>query len=426
MLKRMEFQMKNQISRRDILKTAAGLGLSFLMPAMSARAADERGPQRKKSLIVLWMAGGPSQYETWDPKPGTKIGGDVKSISTAIKDVKISAMYPQTAAQLGEMNVIRSLTSTEGDHERGTYHVKTGHRPDQKLVHPAVSAIVSHQTAAPKLEIPPHVSLGGGQWPARGGYLGDSLDAFRVSNPGRQVQNMKARVGVNRQDRRLQGLSVVSKSFARGRQVQTDRTLHQETIAKALKMMSSPQLKAFNIDETSPALRAAYGDNRFGNGCLVARQLIQTGVRAVEVTLSGWDTHTSNHEGCQTQAGILDPAFATLIKDLKDRDLLDSTVVLCIGEFGRTPSINPLGGRDHWPRWFSCVLGGGGLKRGVMIGETDPAGKTKPVDEVEIKDLYATVFQTLGIDHEEEMITNIGRSIRISNGAPIAKLLPDA
>jgi hypothetical protein len=415
-----------QITRRSVLQAAAGLGLSFLMPAMSARAANERGSKRKKSLIVLWMGGGPSQLETWDPKPGTKSGGDVKAISTSIPGLSIADMYPQTASKIGELSVIRSLTSKEGDHERGTYHVKTGYRPAQKLVHPAVSAIVSHKTSSKGLEIPAHVSLGNSQWPARGGYLGDSLDAFRIFNPGRQVRNMKARVGEDRQESRLKGLSIVSQSFARGRRVQTDRTLHQETISKALKMMNSEQLKAFNIDAVPGSLKVAYGDNRFGSGCLVARQLIETGVRAVEVNLPGWDTHTSNHEGCQTQSKMLDPAFATLIQDLKDRDLLESTVVLCIGEFGRTPTINPLGGRDHWPRWFSCVVGGGGLKKGVVIGDTDPAGLAKPVDEVEIKDLYATIFRTLNIDHEEEIITNIGRSIKISEGTPIAKLLPNS
>ena len=414
------------ITRRNVLQAAASLGLSFLMPAMSARAANERGSGRKKSLIVLWMAGGASQLETWDPHPGTKSGGDVKSISTSIPGLQIADLYPQTAAHISELNVIRSLTSKEGDHERGTYHVKTGYRPDQKLVHPAVSAVVTSQSPSDGLEIPSHVSLGGGQWPARGGYLGDSLDAFRIYDPGQQVQNMRPLVNDERQDRRLKGLSVLSQSFARGRQVQADRTLHQETIDKALKMMSSKQLKAFNVDDSAVALKSAYGNNRFGRGCLVARQLIETGVRAVEVTLDGWDTHASNFEGCRTQSEILDPAFATLIHDLKERDLLDSTVVLCIGEFGRTPTINPLEGRDHWPNWFSCVVGGGGLKKGVVIGETDPDGVAKSVDEIEIRHLYATIFKTLGIDHEEELITNIGRTLKISDGSPIARLLPDA
>jgi len=155
----------------------------------------------------------------------------------------------------------------------------------------------------------------------------------------------------------------------------------------------------------------------------VARRLIETGVRAVEVTLNGWDTHASNHGGHVTQAGILDPALATLTAELKDRDLLASTVVLCIGEFGRTPTVNPLGGRDHWPKWFSCLIGGGGLTSGKVIGKTDPNGKKDAVDPIDVSDIYATVLRTLDIDHAEEFMTPIGRPIAFSDGTPIERLL---
>jgi hypothetical protein len=332
-------------------------------------------------------------------------------------------MYPQMAEQIQNLNVVRSLLSKEGDHERGTYFMKTGYRPDPVFKHPAVSAIVSHQHPAEGLEIPAHVSLGGGQWPARGGYFGASHDAFRVFNPGRQVNNMRPLVGEERQGRRLESLDVVTQAFARGRRIQTENTLHQLTVQRALKMMSSEQLKALELDDESESVKRAYGDTRFGRGCLVARRLIETGVRSVEVTLNGWDTHASNHGGHQTQAQILDPAFATLTAELKERELLDSTVVLCIGEFGRTPTVNPLGGRDHWPKWFSAVLGGGGLTTGKVIGETDPAGKKDADDAIEVKDLYATVLQTLGVDYSEEFITPIGRPIAFSDGTPIERLM---
>lgn len=415
--------MKPEVTRRTALKTTAGLGLSFLVPALGAKAAQERGPKRQKSLIVLWMAGGPSQLETWDPHAGSETGGEVGAINTRIKELQIADMYPQMAQQIQHLNVVRSLTSKEGDHERGTYVMKTGFRPDPVFKHPALSAIVSHQQPSDGLEIPAHVSLGGGQWPARGGYFGASYDAFRVFNPGRQINNMRPLVGKKRQDRRLASLDVVTQAFARGRRIQTENTLHQLTVQRALKMMSSEQLKALELDDESESVKQAYGDTRFGRGCLVARRLIETGVRAIEVTLNGWDTHASNHGGHQTQAAALDPAFATLIAELKERDLLDSTVVLCIGEFGRTPTINPLGGRDHWPKWFSCVLGGGGLTAGQVIGETDPLGKKDATDPIEVKDLYATVLQTLGVDYAEEFITDIGRPIAFSDGTPIDRLM---
>jgi len=415
--------MTIEITRRSALQAAAGLGLSFLVPALESKAAQERGPQRQKSLIVLWMAGGPSQLETWDPHPRSETPGFAGAIETRLKDLQIADMYPQMAEQIQHLNVVRSLISKEGDHERGTYFLKTGYRPDPVFTHPAVSAIVSHQRPVEGLEIPAHVSLCGGQWPARGGYFGASFDAFRVFDPGRQINNMRPLVGEDRQARRLASLDVVTQAFARGRRIQTENTLHQLTVQRALTMMNSEQLKAFELDDESATVKAAYGDTRFGRGCLVARRLIETGVRAVEVTLNGWDTHASNHGGHVTQAAILDPAFATLTAELKERDLLDSTVVVCIGEFGRTPTINPLGGRDHWPKWFSCVIGGGGLTAGRVIGETDPEGKKDAVDPVEVKDLYATVLQTLGVDYAEEFITPIGRPIAFSDGTPIERLM---
>jgi hypothetical protein len=411
------------VTRRSILQSAAGLGLSFLMPALDLKAAERRGSERSKSLLILWMAGGPSQLETWDPHPGSATGGQTKAIRTTLPGAEIASLYPQVAEQLGELNIIRSLTSREGDHERGTVYVKTGYRPDPIFTYPAVSAIVAKQLKSDELEIPAHVSLGGGEWPARGGYLGASFDAFRIFDPGRHINNLRPRVDAERQTQRLKSLDVVTSAFARGKQLQVERTLHQHTIDQALRMMSSEQLKAFEIDSEPAVVRDAYGDSQFGRGCLVARRLLETGVRAIEVTLNGWDSHASNHEGHVTQSQILDPAFATLIRELKQRDLLQSTIVLCIGEFGRTPRINPLDGRDHWPKWFSCVVGGGGLAKGLVIGETDPAGSEDATDPVPVNDLFATLLKQLGIDHEEETMTPIGRPIALSDGRPLPKLL---
>ncbi len=415
--------LDSQLSRRAALHLAAGLGVSFLLPAMETRAANRRGSERQKSLLVVWLAGGASQLETWDPHPDSPTGGKTKAIKTSLGDARIVDLYPQMAEQLAELNVIRSLTSKEGDHERGTTFMKTGYRPDPILTYPALSAIVTHELPAEGIEIPNHVSLGDGNIPARGGFLGDALDAFRVYDPGRYLHNMKMHVPDERRERRVASLDVLAKSFARGRQVQADKTLHQLTVDRALKMMNSEQLKAFELDDESAEVKAAYGDHRFGRGCLVARRLIETGVRAVEVTLAGWDSHANNLEGHVTQAKILDPALSTLIKDLKDRDLLQSTVVLCASEFGRTPNINPLDGRDHWPRWFSCLVGGGGFGKGQVIGETDPEGKAEPKDPIKVPDLYATILKTLGVEYSKEFITRIGRPIKFSDGNPIERLL---
>ena len=412
------------LSRRDLLRTAGALGLSFLLPPLEARAARERGAARKKSLVTIWLEGGPSQLETWDPHPGTKIGGPTKAISTAIPGVQIADTFPAVAAELGSLSLIRSLVSKEGDHERGSYFLKTGYRPDPTLRHPSLGAILVNQVPDASLVIPEHIAIGNAQWPPRGGFLGDALDAFRVYDPGRDVPNLKAPVEPARQTRRVSNLEVVSKAFERGRSAQVEKTLHQHMIERALEMMSSDQLRAFQIEGEPRKLRDAYGDSTFGRGCLVARRLVEAGVRAVEITLSGFDTHANNFNGHRENARALDPALATLLRDLRERDLLQSTVVLVIGEFGRAPAINPLDGRDHWPSGFSCLIGGGGLKSGLAIGSTDPEGREKtPHEPVEVADLFATILKTFGVDYAHEVITPIGRPMAFSSGKPISRLL---
>ncbi len=408
----------------------AAMGLSLSLPGMTARAAARRRDERPKSLITLWMNGGMSQLETWDPHPEGPAGGEVTSIATSVGGLQISNLLPQMAEQMHSTTVIRSLTSLEGDHERGTFFVKTGYRLEPTLSYPALGAIAASELPDSNVEIPQHVSLAGENfWPV-GGYLGNEWDAFRVFDPGRSQSNLHAGVTEIRQQRRLEGLGVLGRTFEQGRPRALDRTLHKDTVDRALTMMSSEQLKAFEIDGESAAVRAAYGDSSFGRGCLVARRLVEVGVRAVEVCLNGFDTHVNNHEGQRTNCEILDPAFATLLTELRDRDLLESTIVLCISEFGRTPQINPAGGRDHWPNWFSCVVAGGGFRQGLVIGTTPgsiPADqKIRPEDPVTVPELYATILHAMGIDWNREIVTPIGRPIRYASADPIGRLLTDS
>lgn len=411
------------LDRRSWLFSAVGTGLSFLLPPLTSRAAERRGPERPKSLLTVWLGGGPSQLETWDPHPGGAIGGPTKAIRTAIPGVQIADLFPKTAEVIGHLSVIRSLVSKEGDHERGSYHLKTGYRPDPSVRHPSLGAVLVHERPTSGLALPPHVALDGGQWPPRGGFLGDEFDAFRVGDPGGPVSNTKPFVADDRQHRRLQGLEVLERGFALGRPTAGRRTLHQKTTHDALALMSSDQLKAFEIDAEPMQIRAAYGDDRFGKSCLVGRRLIEAGVRAVEVTLEGFDTHANNFEGHATQAKILDPALSALINDLADRDLLASTVLLVLGEFGRTPKINPLDGRDHWPSGFCCLIGGAGLAPGRVIGATDPEGVKDPTRPVPVPDLFATVLAALDLDPAKELLSPIGRPLKLSEGTPIAELL---
>jgi hypothetical protein len=406
-------------SRRQFLHTA------WLTPlgAMLARAAEAQPKAPAKSVIVLWMQGGPSQLETFDPHPGMAIAGGTQAIETSVKGIRLAKGFERLAEQMEHVSLVRSMTSKEGDHERGTYTVKTGYRPDPMVVHPSLGSIVCHQLPAGTTEIPRHVSILSSQWPARGGFLGDQWDAFRTDDPAGPVPDTKSFLPASRDEQRMKHLEVLEAEFARGRGPRAEATLHKHTLNEARRMMTSEQLKAFDVSGEPAALKRQYGDTPFGRGCLAARRLIEVGVRCVEVTLSGWDTHINNHESCSKQAAILDPAFAALVQDLKERKLLESTIVLCAGEFGRTPKVNPAGGRDHWPHAFSVAIAGGGLRGGQVVGETDPEGGKEATDPVSLGDLHATILKQLGIDYAKVQQTPIGRTYKFADGEPVRRLV---
>jgi uncharacterized protein (DUF1501 family) len=412
---------------------ASGLGWLTPLAERLARAAEEtpKGAPAK-SLIVLWMAGGPSQLETFDPHAGSTIAhAETRAIKTAASDIQIADALPLVGEQMADISLVRSLVSKEGDHERASYNVKTGFRPDPTLVHPSLGAIICHQTKD-NVEIPRHVSILSGAFPPRGGYLGDQYDAFKTYDPLGSIPDVTARVSPQRAARRLDDLqNVVEANFARGRiKSLAQRTLQESSIAAARQMMSSEQLKAFEVKDSPAALRKDFGDTPFGRACLAAVQLVEVGVRCVEVELSGWDTHANNEAGVRSQCAVLDPAYATLLKQLRERKLLDSTMVLWTGEFGRTPRVNPAGGRDHWPHGFTAALAGGGVRGGRVIGETSPAPKLDEnnrlqdvADPRNIEDLGATILHSFGINYRQEIETPIGRPMALSKGKPISELL---
>jgi hypothetical protein len=414
-------------SRRTLLKAAGVSGLTFLTPLGDLLAVQgEKSRDRTKSVIVLWLAGGPSQVETFDPHPNKPIAYGTTAIKTAVKDIQLASGFPQTAEVMGDLSVIRSVTSKEGDHERATYNMKTGYRPNPSVIHASLGSIIMHELPDAKVEIPTHVSILPNQWPSRGGYLGAEYDAFQVGDPKGPVSDVKSTVGAPRDDRRARNLAMVERSFARGRyrDLEKEKTLHQATIAKARRMMSSDQLKAFDVSSAPATELSAFGDTAFGRGCLAAVRLVESGVRCVEVTLNGWDTHANNHENQGERIKVLDPALAALTKALKARGLLDDTVVVCGGEFGRTPKLNGVDGRDHWPHGFSMVMGGGGIKGGRVVGATDPTGESEePEGKVRVEDVHCTILTALGIDSEKEIMTSVGRPIAFSKGLEIDKLL---
>ena len=412
------------LDRRGFLRLAGLAGLGWLTPVgqlLAEQAAGRRQPAQ--SIILLWMAGGPSQLETFDPHPGTMIAGGTRAIETAVKGVQLAAGFDRLAGEMGSVALVRSLVSKEGDHERGTYLMKTGYRPDPTVEHPSIGAICCHELPAGRTDIPRHVSILPNQWPARGGFLGGEFDAFKADDPKQKLPDVTAHVQGPRADRRVGDLDVVERAFARGRREQVAATLHRETLARARVMMSSEQLKAFDIAQEPASVRADYGDTPFGRACLAARRLTEVGVRCVEVTLDGWDAHVNNHEIHKNRLAVLDPAFAALIRDLRRRGTLESTVVVCAGEFGRTPKLNLAHGRDHWPNGYSLALAGGGIAGGRVVGETDPAGLKGPARPYGIADVHATILSAVGLDPSKENVSPVGRPIKLSEGKPIAALV---
>jgi hypothetical protein len=422
---------QRRLSRRGCLEVAGALASVSWWTLLAERLASQEKSRHAKSIILLWMQGGPSQLETFDPHPNTRIGGEVHAIPTSVPGLEIANTLPLVAQQMHRATLIRSMVSKEGDHERATYHLKSGWRPDPTLVHPGIGAVLCHQTQD-SVEIPRHVSILSSEWPAKGGYLGSGYDAFMTGDPRDPLPNLKSYEPEDRLRRRLEGLSVVERQFARGRLQDLDhqRTLHQTSTRRAIRMMDSQQIAAFDVMQEPASVLESFGDTPFGRGCLAAVRLVETGVRCVEVELSGWDTHINNHALQSRQCKILDAALAGLLQELDRRELLDQTIVLCTGEFGRTPTINPAGGRDHWPTGFSTLVAGGPFRPGHVHGRTsqDPATESeRRIQNVEqpvaVEDLHATLLTALGINPSIELMTPIGRPMQLSKGKVVRELI---
>lgn len=414
-----------RLSRRGLgLATLGGLGyLAASRLGLADGAPNEASSRRPMSLIVVWLAGGPSQIETFDPKPGRAIAGPTRAIKTSAKGIEIAEGLPLVAEQMKHLSLVRSLVGEEGDHERASISMKTGRRPETVLTHPSLGAVLAHELPEAGTEIPRYVSMLGFERTSRGGYLGQAFDPFRTGDPRFPVQDVSPAVGTERQAERLESLDLLERGFAASHGDVERQTSHRDRVRRALRMRKSPQLDAFAVDREPAAVAAAYGDTPVGRACLAARRLVEVGVRCVEVNHGGWDTHIDNFESVRRLNAELDPALAALVADLVERDLFSSTVVLCTGEFGRTPAINPAEGRDHWPTGFSVLVGGGPLRPGVVVGETPLDAASKPKRPVTVADTYATVLTALGVDPATENVTDAGRPVKLGEGKPLSELL---
>ncbi len=431
------------LSRRDWLRLSAcgafGVSFSRWLPALAEEAAKDKN--RKRSCILLWMTGGPSQIDTFDPKPGHENGGPFKAIETSVPGIQIGEYLPKLATMMEHCALIRGMTTKEGDHTRATYLLRTGYLPQGPVHYPTLGSVWSKELSSPEAELPNFVSVAPYRFfsPAAygPGFLGPRHAPLIVgdgnANGGRgntdyekalRVKNLDVPTGVvaEQTDARLDLLAGLETDFL-ARHPGISPTSHRTAYQAAVRMMRSEAVKAFDLSQEPDAIRDAYGRNQFGQGCLLARRLVERGVPFVEVSLNGvngaqgfgWDTHTDNFDAVQKLCEVLDPGWATLLEDLKTRGLLDTTLVAWMGEFGRTPTINANKGRDHYPNAWSTVLCGGGIKGGQVVGSTGNDGKMVSDRPVQVGDFLATACLALGIDPMKQNMSNVGRPIRIAD-----------
>ncbi len=415
-------------NRRHFLKHVAGLsalalpGVSFVQ-SLKAAAPDLK--KKHKSLIILWMGGGPSTIDLWDLKPDSSNGGQFKPVKTSADGVQICEHLPNVAKQMKHLAVVRSLETTEGDHQRGTVLMNTGRSPSPLTQFPHIGSVAAQQLAAKDLALPAFVSVGGTAGRIGPGFLGMTYAPFTVQNPGQPPENMAVAKDVN-MFRRKELFTSIENGFlaSRGKAAEAAKN-HHDLYDKAFSLTVGTASQAFKLDNNSSDVQR-YGNNNFGRGCLLAKKLTAGGAVCVEVDLGGWDNHQNIFPALQQQRlPTLDRAMAALVEDLVKEGRWQDTVVVWMGEFGRTPRINQNAGRDHWARCWSVVLGGGAIKGGLAYGATDKDGTAVKDNPVKIGELYATIYKGLGIDPGTPIRDNLGRPTTIAgdNAKPVAALL---
>jgi hypothetical protein len=403
-------------TRRDFLKlSAAGVfapALSGWLPVLAKAAAGKKSPA--KSCILLWMDGGPSHKDTLDLKPESKGAGTFKPIKTAAPGIEISEHLPKIAQVMDRGILVRSMTTPEGAHARAKYYMHTGYREGQGgVTFPSIGSIASKELGNAEGAMPNYVAINSRSFGS--GFLGPKHQPLLITDPNRGVEDLKAIVGGSQFDNRIGLLDKMEQAFHReyGADVITD---HKTTYERAVKLMQSKEAKAFDLADEPAANKARYGTGRFAEGVIMARRLIEVGVPFVEVNLGGWDTHQDNFNRVKTLSAQVDSPLAALVNDLKERGRLDSTLIIWMGEFGRTPNINTRGampGRDHYPRAWSLAMFGGGIKGGAVIGQTDKEGASVTDRPTTAQDFLATVCELMGIDHTKKNDTPNGRPITI-------------
>jgi hypothetical protein len=455
--------MADGMNRRHFLRHVAGysaLALPGIEFVRTIHANAQTLRRNNKSVIIMWMGGGPATIDIWDLKVGRPNGGPFREIQTSAPGVQICEHMPKVAEQMRHLAIIRSLSTTEGDHNRGRQLMHTSYTPNPAIAFPSLGAVASHE--APKLagyqgvSLPSYIGIGGA---AEGpGFLGMNYAPFTIQNPGTPPENIRAPgslgSGTDLEDRvrrrqrlfyeledqfmfgrapHLAGSSSqpISERLAERARFSDASKAHRDIYYKGFALTASKEGKVFDLKNENPKTMEDYGvtgmgGNNFGRSAVMARRLVEAGVSAVELTLGGWDTHNQNFQALSTrQLPPLDKAMGALVKDLVQRGMWQNTVLVWMGEFGRTPRINQNTGRDHWARCWSIVVGGGAIRGGQAYGATDPDGMAVARDRTTIGDVFATIYRGLGIDPTTQVRDAIGRPFPIAggNGRPIGALV---
>ena len=422
--------MLDGFDRRRFLEQAAKslLGVS-LVPAMSraVSAAEAESTGKAKRLIYLFMSGGMTHLDTFDLKPGHPNQGATKPIGTNVAGIAISEFLPVLATEFDKIAVIRSMFTQTGDHEDGEYLMRTSYDQIATERHPSVGPWIQKFRGRQSKSLPDTVLIGAPPRHPGAGFLDPSFSPLPIGDPNRGLENTvpPAYLTAESFEKRVDLIQQFDKKF---RQKFKSRDLQSYTdfYAEATSLLSSGELKAFDLNQEKKEDRDRYGRDAFGQGCLLARRLIESNVRCVEVTCGGWDMHTSiyNAGTLPSRAGIMDRALGNLIKDLSKSGLLDETLIVLTTEFGRSPQLNYNAGRDHHPAVFSTVLAGGGIRGGQLYGSSDSAGHAVDQDGVSPADFNATIATALGLPLTKEIFSPTGRPFKVAHdGKAIAKLL---
>ena len=442
----------SRFSRRQALRTlalsAAGCSVSRFLPAFAADLAAD--PARRRHCILLWMTGGPSQIDTFDMKPGHANGGPFKEIATAVPGMRFSEHLPQLAKHAGSLAILRGLSTKEGDHQRATELMHTGHLPMGPIRHPTVGSALSKALARGESDLPSFVSvnpfvpynvgspgfLGAAHAPLTVGAQSNYVNQRPTPTDGYAtltVDDAQPRpTYLARQQTRLELWRGLEDRFLAEHPHAAAAAAHRTVYERAIRFMTGSEraLEAFDLSQEPDALRQAYGRGSFGQGCLLARRLVERGVAFVEVAMNSdgnnlvWDTHQDNFNQVKKLSAELDAGWATLLADLKERGLLESTTILWMGEFGRTPAITAgTNGREHFTDAWSAVLAGGGIQGGAVHGRTSRDGRAVEDGRIEVGDLLATLAAAVGVTPDTENLSEMGRPIKIAEGKPVTAIL---